>query len=59
MQTCNNSCIANVGGQCAVENCGGAMVGFDMKKAASPEEAANRYDLLSRIFDAEFKEQDD
>lgn len=54
MKTCNKTCIANVGGKCAVQDCRGPISRLDGAPISDLERAAKFYDLLRDAFDDYF-----
>ena len=59
MVECDKNCIGNVGGQCAVEKCGGAISRTGRYLSNTPEVAAKFYAMANEAFNHYFGEGDD
>ena len=58
MAECDKNCIANVGGKCAVEQCGGAISRTGRCLSNTPEIAAKFYRMAREAFEHYFEERD-
>lgn len=58
MAECEKNCIANVGGQCAVERCSGAISRTGRCLSNTPEIAAKYYEMAREAFDTYFGKGD-
>lgn len=57
MRECNEKCMANVNGHCAVKKCHGAFIGFSLRLETT-EKAANLYEMVHQMFMEDFPEGD-
>lgn len=57
MKECNEMCMANVNGYCAVKECHGAFISFS-SRLETAEKAAKLYEMVHQMFMEDFPEGD-